>query len=415
MRKAATYHTNYRLPSLTGRGWGWVSWVCCILLLLVACRREPELHLFPTEETKWFKLPVIDLNLEVVWNYETAAGMNYDWKSEWYYGWDDEDRRLFGELGYTEPTEFCLRRYYTSNVPKGPHTSVRAHTVTSNPFVAQYNWGFWDLLAWNNIHTIDGVQSLIFNEEATLDSVTAYTNQTMHPSRYNAPRYSHSFYEPEQLFAAYEQGIEINKSLDGFKYDYDRMLYVKELTMTLEPVTYIYLTQVILRHNNGRVTAVDGNANLSGMARSAVVNTGKAGCDPVTVYYHVNMKKNCPLVPFGTPADDPRRHTAERADIIGGRLVTFGMCQQTPCKISQACDVTDKNRHYMDVTMQFSNGTDSTFVFDVTRQVRERWKGGVITVELDMDTIPIPSRRGGSGFDAVVKEVEDGGTFVFDI
>ena len=391
MRKAATYHTNYRLPSLTGRGWGWVSWVCCILLLLVACRREPELHLFPTEETKWFKLPVIDLNLEVVWNYETAAGMNYDWKSEWYYGWDDEDRRLFGELGYTEPTEFCLRRYYTSNVPKGPHTSVRAHTVTSNPFVAQYNWGFWDLLAWNNIHTIDGVQSLIFNEEATLDSVTAYTNQTMHPSRYNAPRYSHSFYEPEQLFAAYEQGIEINKSLDGFKYDYERMIYVKELTMTLEPVTFIYLTQVILHNNRGRINSIEGSANLSGLSRSVTLNTGCTSGDAITVNYGVRMKRDC-------------LKKDEKVDIIGGRLMTFGICNSNNYRTMSRQAVVDRSHHYMDVSMQFNNGNDSTFVFDVTEQVRQRFKGGVITVELDVDTIPIPSRRGGSGFYAVVAE-----------
>ena len=61
----------------------------------------------------------------------------------------------------------------------------------------------------------------------------------------------------------------------------------------------------------------------------------------------------------------------------------------------------------MDVTMQFNNGTDSTFVFDVSQQVRDRFKGGVITIELDMDTIPVPSRSGGSAFDAVVKDFEE--------
>ena len=67
----------------------------------------------------------------------------------------------------------------------------------------------------------------------------------------------------------------------------------------------------------------------------------------------------------------------------------------------------------MDCTMQFYNGMDSTFVFDVTDQVRKLYKGGVITVELDMDTVPTPLRPGGSGFDAVVKEMEDGGTWEF--
>jgi hypothetical protein len=120
-------------------------------------------------------------------------------------------------------------------------------------------------------------------------------------------------------------------------------------------------------------------------------------------------------VPFGTPADDPSRLTAEHVDIIGGRLTTFGMCGQTPRNIHNINEVTDKYNHYMDVTLQFNNGMDSTFVFNVTDQVRKQWKGGVIRVDLDLDTISIPSRNGGSGFDAVVKEVEDGGTYEFNM
>jgi len=77
--------------------------------------------------------------------------------------------------------------------------------------------------------------------------------------------------------------------------------------------------------------------------------------------------------------------------------------------------VIDDNKHYMDVTMWFNNGVDSTFVFDVTDQVRKRFKGGVLTVELDMDTIPVPRRPGGSAFDAVVKDYEDGGTHEFEM
>ena len=268
---------------------------------------------------------------------------------------------------------------------------------------------------WNDVATPDGVQSLNFDEQTSLDYVTAYTNQSMNPSRYHAPRYTHSFYQPEDLFSAYDRGIDINRDLIGFEYDPVNNVYIKKLNMVLEPLTYIYLTEVILHHNNGRVTAVDGNANISGMARSTTVNTGTAGEDAVTVYYYVKLKKDCVIVPFGTPANDPRRLTAEHADIIGGRLTTFGMCRQTPRNIHHVSEVTDSYSHYMDMTMQFYNGMDSTFVFDVTKQVREHWKGGVIRVELDLDTVPIPSRNGGSGFDAVVKDVEDGGTYIFEM
>ena len=369
------------------------------LLTLLACSPEPPLHLYDAQEAD-MNLPVIDLDLEVFWNYD--VDIDYDWTQEWYYGWDEADRVIFGEMGYTEPTVFNLRRYYTGNEPYAKHTGVIANTVEGNHFLGRYDWGFWDILCWNDIQTLDGVQSLVFDETTSLDSVVAYTNQTMHPSRYQAPRYTHSFYEPELLFSAYEQAIEVNRDLRGFVWDPERNAYVRTLKTMLRPITYIYLTQVILHNNRGRITAIDGSGNLSGLARSTNVNTGRAGNDAITVYYNTRMKRDC-------------NKDGEFVDIVGGRLMTFGLPGHSPYNISRANEVTDQNRHFMDVNMQFNNGLDSTFVFDVTNQVRHRYRGGVITVELNLDTVPIPSRSGGSGFDAVVEETKDGGTHEFEM
>ena len=104
----------------------------------------------------------------------------------------------------------------------------------------------------------------------------------------------------------------------------------------------------------------------------------------------------------------------QSVDIAGGRLMTFGMCNlNTRNKTRSEGEEEEKERHYMDVTMLFNNGLDSTFVFDMTDQVQKLYKGGVLTIELDMDTIPVPIRPGGSAFDAVVKDYEDGGTWEF--
>ena len=367
----------------------------------VACSPEPPLHLYDAQEAE-MDLPIVDLDLEVYWDYEMEVGIDYEWEAEWYYGWDEVDVSLFGTLGYTVPNTFNLRRYFTGDVPYAPHTGVIAATIEGTHFQGTYDWGFWDVLLWNDIYTLDGVQSLIFDETTTLDSVFAYTNATMHQARYHAPMYTRAFYAPEPLFAAYEQGIEINENLDGFIYDEERNVWIRKLKMVLKPITYIYLTQVILHNNKGRISSIDGNADLSGMARSTNVNTGVAGNDAIAVYYNVNLKKNCDM-------------EGEAVDIIGGRLMTFGIPGNEANAIRRAGEVQDDHRHFLDVTMQFNNGMDSTFVFDVTDQVRERYKGGVITVELDVDTIPIPTRSGGSGFDAVVKDTEDGGTYEFDM
>ena len=363
------------------------------LLTMIGCRREPELHLYDEADFD-IDIPEIELSLDVYWDYD----IQYDWRAEWYYGWDEDD----GEIGYKTPTAYQVRRYHTGYVPYAPHTSkATPEYAKGNTFHATYEWGFWDILVWNDITTIDQVQSLGFDEDTSPDYVTAYTGPTPFSSRYQAPRYTHSFWEPEPLFAAYTQAEEIQPDLKGFVYDEERKVYVKKVNLLLLPLTYISLTQVILHHNNNRVVGVDGSSNLSGMARSVVLNTGVAGEDAITVYYNVNLKYHC-------------KKKGEDVDIIGGRLMSFGICGHNANNITRADEVKDNNHHFMDVTMTFNNGTDSTFVFDVTDQVRKRYKGGVITVELDMDTIPIPTRSGGSAFNAVVEETKDGGTFEID-
>lgn len=383
--------------------------VCFVItsIFTISCEREPMLHLHKGGTDILVELPDIDLELQLLWDYLFSYDVEYDWQSEWLYGWDETDNELFGPLGYQEPTDFNIRRYFTNDVQFGQHTAPYKHYITGKTLSAQYDFGFWDILAWNEIHTSDGVQSVRINETATYDYVTAYTGQTMMPARYNAPRYTRAFYQPEALFAGYESGIGISKNFDGFTFDEDRKIWVRKLNMTLQPVAYIYLPQIIL-HNNNRnhriITAIDGNADLSGMSRSVNLNTGVTGPDAITVNFNMRMKF------------DRNGRSNDKVDIIGGKVVTFGIINLNPHKLNtrayaesmQKVMAADKNnRHYLDVKMQFYNGKDSTLVFDVTNQVRRLFRGGVITVELDMDTVPIPQRSGGSGFDAVVKDYEE--------
>ncbi len=373
------------------------------LLALSSCYREPPLHLYDIDNPA-LALPIVELSLDTYWNYDGNLGINYDWRAEWYYGWDDEDRRIFGELEYEEPTKFFLRRYYTGNEKEGTRIERRNAYISGRTFRASYDWGFWDILAWNDVKTIDGVQSLNFDEKSSYDEdILAYTNTTMYSSRYYAPRYQNSFYEPEQLFSACEKGVEINKNLDGFEYDEENDIWIRKLNMYLEPLTYIYLPQIILHNNRGRINGVQGIANLSGMARFTRLNSGIAGTDAIAVNFNVRLK------------NDKDFKAGEKVDIAGGRIMTFGICGLNANRVSHVDNKLDSERHYLDLNMTFNNGMDSTFVFDVTDQVRKRYKGGVITIELDMDTVPIPRRKGGSGFNAVVKDYEDGGTWEIEM
>lgn len=95
------------------------------LLTLTSCEREPVLHLYDSQ-TITTDIPVVDLDLKVIWDYQLTFDVEYDWQAEWYYGWDENDKVIYGELGYSQPTTFNLRRYYTGAVPYAPHTTVIA-------------------------------------------------------------------------------------------------------------------------------------------------------------------------------------------------------------------------------------------------------------------------------------------------
>ena len=363
-----------------------------VLLALSSCQRVPPLHLHREKHVD-FLLPMVQLDLLVYWSYD----LDYDWRTEWTYGWDDYDREFFGEIGYTEPSIFDLRRYYLADQPGSNHTTVDEFVVNGNRFKARYLFGYHDILVWNQIEDKGGAQSLVLDEVTTLDSIMAFTNMGITPSRYEAPVYDRAFYQPEELFAGYARDVYISDDIKDYDhYDEETATYYKQIDMELHPVTYIYLTQVRLHNNRGRIEGVDGEANMSGMARGVTLNTGIANRDAVTVHYNVRFKRDCII-----------SQTGEHVDVAGGRCLTFGIPNQNSSRVTRVDEVKDRSRHYMDVNFLFNNGMDSTFVFDVTDQVRKRYKGGVITIDLDVDTIPLPSRAGGSGFDAVVKEFEE--------
>lgn len=379
---------------------------CLCVVSLMSCEREPMLHLHDGADMD-VKLPIVDLTLEVVWNYLFDYDIEYDWQKEWQYGWDDTDRELFGAIGYIEPDELEIRRYYLSDNPNAAHNAPYKNHIKGHMLSTKFDFGYWDLLVWNDIKTPDGIQSIRIDENESYEYVKAYTGETMTPTRYNAPKFTRAFYQPEHLFAGYENGIEIRQDLDGFVFDEQLNSWVYHLKMQLQPVTYIYLVQVILHNNNNnggrKVVAVDGNADLSGMARSVTLNNGITGSDAITVNYNMRLKT------------DITTNGGEKVDIIGGKVVTFGIPNLNPYKLSTRAyaeslskvnEIDKDNHHYVDITMQFKNGKDSTLVFDVTDQVRRLYRGGVITINLDMDKVPIPQQTGGSAFDAVVKEWE---------
>lgn len=356
--------------------------------LCTACKREPVLHLH-RDALLELKLSA-QLKLQAVWQYD----FGYDYTKDWHYGWDEADLSIFGPMGYPDFRGFDMRQYYLGYYPGQAHTSVRQYQSDNEFITISCDEGYHDLLAWNKLQTQQGVQSIVFTE--TLDEVSAQTrrNVMLRDNTYPGTKDNYNYNQPEALFCNYTRDFEISGNPQEYSWDEENHCWFKKVEMELQPVTYIYLTQIILHNNKGRIDGIDGSCSLSAMSKGVSLNTCITMNDAITVDYYSRLKREISL-------------GDEKVDIIGGRVMTFGICNTNPSKVTKAEELGTAHRHYMDVNMVFNNGLDSTLVFDVTNQVRRLYKGGVITIDLDVDKIKIPDRPGGSGFDAVVKAPDD--------
>lgn len=417
------------------------SLAASLSFLVSSCAIEPPLHLHEDITFNWDDAPLIDLNIDVIWDYKVDYDYDYNWQDYWIYGWDETDMTQFGPIGYTEPHTFNIYRYYTNWTPKGKHlTAPYRSQINGNVFTAQYMYGYYDLLVWNEPDETDGAQNTRI-EEVGYDYVRAYTGPTMYSTLHPSPFSKSAYNQPEALFSAYEQAIEIpdpgsDYSQHGFIWDVERDRWVKTLNTTLLPVTYIYLVQVVLVNNKGRVTAIDGNANLTGMAHDVNMNSRITGTNSIADYYLMRLKKNrdhhialsgsypnkfatyIGKTNPSTGAAVPVTYTDEPVDVIGGKVMTFGICGLDPVSFSsrstsayaesvKRINELDIAPHYIELPFQFFNGESRTYSFDVTDQVRNLYKGGVITIVIDVEYLSIPEPPGpNSGFNAEVKDME---------
>ena len=56
--------------------------VVSVLSMVVCCVPEPPLHLFDSGDIE-LKLPLVRIDLDTYWDYETAYGARYNWRDEW--------------------------------------------------------------------------------------------------------------------------------------------------------------------------------------------------------------------------------------------------------------------------------------------------------------------------------------------
>lgn len=387
-----------------------------VTLFITSSCIEPPLHL-PAQEVM-VEMQVALSDLEIVWNVKT------DWKSEWYYGWDKKDQELWGDIEYPTPTNYEVRRYFLGETPHVAHKNVDGFTIHANSFRRAYEFGYYDLLIWSNIDSEDETQAVTV-DESNIDEVHASTSKTRGMTRASRTEPVSEgitllegiptediqevvglFNQPEIFYSTYPRDVFISRDYNDYDYfNEEEGVWVKQINCTLNPLVYMYLVQVIIKNNNGKIKGCSGENAVSNISAGTSVNFGQTWNLPCMTYFNSRMKYDLD-------------YKGEKVDIIGGKFTTYGLCDM-PSYISnqnsQYAGSRNDLSNYVYVEFVYNNGVTRTLKCDVTDQMRKKSHGGVLTIVLDADKLPNPpSPETGTG-SVFVPTVDDYDEVEFDI
>lgn len=328
--------------------------------------------------------PMIIIDIEV------DTKVDPEWRKDWCYGWDALDEELFGSLEYPEPKSFEIRRYFLGDKPAGKHTEKEDRTINNtSTYRDNYRFGYYDLLFWSKVVGSEGEQVLLI-DESDLEDVKATTSVTHSINLKGQDGPANALYnQPEIIYSAYPRDIYISHYKEDYDY-YDEAtgVWVKKIKETLTPIVYMYLVQIILENNDGRVKDVSGDCAISAFANATSVNTGHTSSEPCLVYFNSRMKKDLD-------------YKGKNVDIIGAKFTTFGL----PDTDRKAGPWELPNFLYYELRM--ASGAILPMTAEVSLQCQAQPHGGVITIVVDCNDIDDPGGHGGSIFNPTVDDYEE--------
>lgn len=365
-----------------------MKWLRLILTLVSAtlsvtgCAIRPELHLRKPVETQ-VQLET-QVNVEVMWQ--------VDWQAKWEFNWDVSS---MGSLGYTLPAGMRLHLYPLDS--EGVPTTHSEHNFAGSLTRLDVLTGTYNFLFHNN-----DSEALQFTYEGEFDDVICTTriispglktSEAVYSSQQKAAGYTKApsmeddpvSLAPEWLYSLFDEALFVSDNLEDLTYEDGK--YILKLEGELLPSTFIYLFQVKLLHNDGRVTGSNGGAAITGMASGVNLMTRQTLESTVTV--PMEMYK------------DPQQ------DMLGAKVYTFGIPGCNPY-VDSSVKSADDGEHFLVINVSYANNTYRNIRVNITDQVRALPTGGVITLELDVDDFP-PEEGGeeSGGFKALVEEWDE--------
>ena len=326
-------------------------WLFIFMALLASCTdmHDPLLHTAGRVEVK----PEVEqhINVETMWQ--------VDWQDKWQVSWNESTQ---GKLGYTAPETYHLDYFLSDG------NWIGQRDMASNSIRLDLGHGSYDLLTYNN-----DTQNIRLTQADDWSSLVASTETENNVILPDTLRQKLDIREmPDELFSMHATNVVVSDRLEDYTYIPEENIYLLKLNAELTPRTFIYLIQVELKNNDGRVKG-SGNLTVTGLASSVDLISRKNSSEAIA--HH-----------FGTVFQQDQ-------NLIGGRLVTFGLPNCIPGETLP--DEATQERNLCYVVLKFSNGYRGCIPVDITDQMRALPQGGVINIVMDIEKLPMPG--GGSG------------------
>lgn len=351
-------------------------------IAVAGCTIEPILHLRKAIRARVALAPKV--NVDVMWQ--------LNWAINWQFNWNVS---ALGPVGYTPPAS--LRMHVFTHGPEGDPVSHFVHSFVGDETQLEIFVGTHDLLFHNN-----DSEALLFQQDGDLGHVHSYTRklanglkastqiltvaqklagQTKAPSEFIEP----VNLTPDDLFSLFNQNQVITDNLDDYEYIDGK--YILRIEGELDPSTFIYLFQIRLNNNDGRVIGSAGGAAITGMSQGVDLMTRQTWEPTASYLMDVYMDKE--------------------QDMLGAKVYTFGIPGCNPYDAASVASAPDGS-HFLVLNVSYVNGSNKNISLDITDKIRELPTGGVIDLEIDVnDFPPDESAGGGGGFNALIGDWDE--------
>ncbi|MCR4824063.1 MAG: DUF5119 domain-containing protein [Bacteroidales bacterium] len=347
-----------------------------LLLLVCGCRIDPPLHLRKPVEAK-IEL-VAEVNVDIMWQ--------LNWEARWEFAWSQE---VLGPLGYTLPAS--MRLHIFTQDQTGELVSHTTHNFMGNNIQMGIFVGKHNLLFYNN-----DSEALLFKQDGDFDDIYCYTRNISSGLKSSSPVYTLQqkaleatkaddpeeepvSLPPDGLFTLYDPDQVITDNPEDYVYENGR--YILKIEGMLDPGTFIYLIQVKLLNNEGRVVGSNGGAAITGMAGGVDLMTRQTFTSTVSVPMDVYMDQG--------------------KDMLGARVMTFGIPGCNPYDEASVAAAPQQTHNFV-LNVTYINGGYRNIRVDITDQIRALPLGGVINLELDVNDFPPEGGSEGGGFQALI-------------